>query len=271
MRGKERGHEPNFEEKVAERRERRELEDVQATIASLEKQLAEAQGGKGSSKQQLTPKAEKEQLKALQKQLKEERKKVAELEAEIAEQVVARERAETELVKRESAAKLVEEKEAELKEVQEELKSKEVELEDINGKIVILEGTLQRLRTRAAGQGEDEHSAHGEFPDGVERKASSDLDAMERELSQVQARIEEETRKADELEKELRDVQAEIEASADPSPIPTPQPSVSSASSAHSAFVAQRLLNIINESNKTVNTLREENVSLLMQIAGVAQ
>jgi len=77
MRGKERGHEPNFEEKVAERRERRELEDVHATIALLEKQLAEAEGAQGSPKQQLNPTAEKEQLKVLQKQLKEERKKVS--------------------------------------------------------------------------------------------------------------------------------------------------------------------------------------------------
>ncbi|ORY76540.1 hypothetical protein BCR35DRAFT_332800 [Leucosporidium creatinivorum] len=245
----------SIDEKDAERKERHELEDVQATIASLEKQLAGLQ-----------PQSEDAQ-----------RSQVAELEAEIAEQVVARERAEAELAKLEAAAKLVQEKEAELKEVQEELRSKEVELEDINGKIVILEGTLEHLRTRAAGEGENEHSAEGEFADRVERKASSpqpesQLDAMEEELSQVQARIEEERTKADELEKELCDVQAEIKgqkASTDSPPTSTPQPSVSSAFAAHSAFVAQRLLEIINESNMTVNTLREENMSLLMQIAGV--
>ncbi|ORY76558.1 hypothetical protein BCR35DRAFT_332814 [Leucosporidium creatinivorum] len=162
-----RRHQADFDTKIAERKERHELEDVQLTIARLEKQLAE-----------LEPEAQE----------KKSSQPVAELEAEIAEQVVARERAEAELLKLESAAKLVEEKEAELKEVQEELRSKEAELEDINSKIVILEGTLERVRTRA-GEGE-QLSAEGEFVPGVERKATSVHQSLAAESDSSALRLE---------------------------------------------------------------------------------
>jgi len=154
---------------------------------------------------------------------------VAELDAEIAEQLVARKRAEAELAKLESTAKLVEEKQAELKQAQDELSSKEAELMSNDKKTNILEYTLEQLRTRHGGGGGEDQSeqinaelsssaqdeASTPYTHGADHKSSfkikENLDALEEELAQVQARIEEETIKADVLERELRDVQAEVE------------------------------------------------------------
>lgn len=71
-------HQDAWDEQMAERREKREVGDLQAAARSLQEELDEVERGQGGAPAplQLDAVSEKEQIKQLQRQLKDERKHV---------------------------------------------------------------------------------------------------------------------------------------------------------------------------------------------------
>lgn len=133
-----------------------------------------------------------------------EEEQVAELEAEIAEQVIARERSEMELARLEGEEKGVE-AEREVKSLEEQVRGRQGELRVVDEKIRILEGTLDALRRREAAAGLNAESSQKTAEEGGESEEARERDyASQKEVVRIKGETEAEERKAEVLEARLK-------------------------------------------------------------------